>query len=152
METPVNALPEMILLRAESLPEGGVLSPKEFLHLGSRTGINQALSRLTKAGKLLRAARGIYVAPVSGRFGMRPGSNPRNCLEARCGSRQSRPARIGSDGSYGRFCCSALECSLSWHGDFCRRSNNRVRDAVLRRHTMTRLRAPAGPVNPQRRL
>lgn len=71
METPVNALPEMILLRAESLPEGGVLSPKEFLHLGSRTGINQALSRLTKAGKLLRAARGIYVAPVSGRFGMR---------------------------------------------------------------------------------
>lgn len=34
METPVNALPEMILLRAESLPEGGILAPKEFLQLG----------------------------------------------------------------------------------------------------------------------
>ena len=69
--TPVNTLPETILLQAESLPEGGVLSPKEFLHLGSRPAIDQALSRLTKAGKLLRVARGIYVAPLSSRFGTR---------------------------------------------------------------------------------
>ena len=67
----MNTLPETILLQAESLPEGGVLSPKEFLHLGSRPAIDQALSRLTKAGKLLRVARGIYVAPVSSRFGTR---------------------------------------------------------------------------------
>jgi hypothetical protein len=71
METPVNARSEIILLQAESLPEGGVLSPREFLHLGSRPAINQALSRLIKAGKLLRVARGIYVAPVSTRFGTR---------------------------------------------------------------------------------
>lgn len=67
----MNTLPETILLQAESLPEGGVLSPKEFLRLGSRAAIDQALSRLTKAGKLLRVARGIYVAPVSSRFGTR---------------------------------------------------------------------------------
>ncbi|MBW8078438.1 MAG: hypothetical protein GJU76_10280 [Gallionella sp.] len=67
----MNTLPETILLQAESLPEGGVLSPKAFLHLGSRLAIDQAFSRLTKAGKLLRVARGIYVAPVSGRFGTR---------------------------------------------------------------------------------
>jgi hypothetical protein len=71
MQAPMSTLPEIILLRAESLPEGGVLSPKEFLHLGSRPAIDQALSRLTKAGKLLRVARGIYVAPVSSRFGTR---------------------------------------------------------------------------------
>jgi hypothetical protein len=41
-------LPEFILLHAKSLPEGGVLSPKEFLHMGSRDAVDQALSRLTK--------------------------------------------------------------------------------------------------------
>ena len=49
-------LPESILLHAQSLPEGGVLSPKEFLHLGTRAAVDQALSRLTKEGQLLRVA------------------------------------------------------------------------------------------------
>lgn len=71
LRRPVNTLPETILLNLRSLPEGGVLSPKEFLHLGSRTAVDQALSRLTKEGKLLRVARGTYVAPVSSRFGTR---------------------------------------------------------------------------------
>lgn len=67
----MNTLPEAILLHARSLPEGGVLSPKAFLHLGSRVAVDQAFSRLAKAGKLLRVARGAYVAPVSSRFGSR---------------------------------------------------------------------------------
>jgi hypothetical protein len=67
----MNTLPETILLHAQSLPEGGVLSPKEFLHLGSRVAVDQAFSRLSKAGKLLRVARGTYAAPVSSRFGSR---------------------------------------------------------------------------------
>jgi hypothetical protein len=67
----MNTLPETILLHAQSLPEGGVLSPKEFLHMGSRVAVDQAFSRLSKAGKLMRVARGIYVAPVSSRFGSR---------------------------------------------------------------------------------
>lgn len=67
----MSKLPETILLHAQALPEGGVLSPKEFLHLGSRAAVDQALSRLTKEGKLLRAARGTYVVPVSSRFGTR---------------------------------------------------------------------------------
>lgn len=67
----MNTLPETILLHVRALPEGGVLSPKEFLHLGSRAAVDQAFSRLTKEGKLLRVARGIYVAPVSSRFGTR---------------------------------------------------------------------------------
>ena len=67
----MRKLPESILMQAQSLPEGGVLSPKEFLHLGSRAAIDQALSRLTKEGKLLRVSRGTYVTPVSSRFGTR---------------------------------------------------------------------------------
>ncbi len=68
----MRTLPETILLHAHSLSEGGVISPKQFLHLGSRAAVDQALSRLTKQGRLLRAGSGMYVTPVSGRFGTRP--------------------------------------------------------------------------------
>jgi len=68
----MNTLPNTILQQAQSLPEGAVLSPKEFLHLGSRAAVDQAFSRLAKAGKLLRVARGTYAAPVRSRFGTRP--------------------------------------------------------------------------------
>lgn len=67
-------LPEAILQHARSLPEGGVLSPREFLHLGSRAAVDQAFSRLAKANELMRAGRGTYVRPISSRFGTRPPS------------------------------------------------------------------------------
>lgn len=70
----MSTLTESILSAAEALPEGGLLSPKEFLHLGSRAAVDQALSRLAKEGRLLRVGRGTYTRPVSGRFGMRPPS------------------------------------------------------------------------------
>jgi hypothetical protein len=71
INSPMSTLPRSILLHAESLPEGGLMSPKEFLHLASRAAVDQAFSRLTKDGKLLRVGRGIYVKPVSSRFGTR---------------------------------------------------------------------------------
>lgn len=67
----MNTLPKTILQQARSRPEGCVLSPKEFLHLGSRSAVDQAFSRLAKAGTLLRVARGAYAVPVSSRFGSR---------------------------------------------------------------------------------
>jgi hypothetical protein len=70
----MSQLAESILSQAQSLLEGGLLSPKEFLHLGSRAAIDQTLSRLAREGKLLRVGRGAYSLPVNGRFGMRPPS------------------------------------------------------------------------------
>lgn len=67
----MNTLPETILQQARSLQEGGILSPREFLHLGSRSAVDQAFSRLARAGRLLRVARGIYAVPISSRFGSR---------------------------------------------------------------------------------
>ena len=83
----MTMLPESILLHAQSLPEGGVLSPKEFLHLGSRAAVDQALCRLAQQGKLLRVARGTYVMPVSSRFGTRAPSPEKvvNALAAQSG-------------------------------------------------------------------
>jgi hypothetical protein len=65
----MSALKAEILAQIKALPEGGILSAKEFLHVGSRAAIDQNLSRLAKEGKLLRVARGIYAMPVTTRFG-----------------------------------------------------------------------------------
>lgn len=68
------SLSEVILQEAAKLAEGGSLTARLFLHLASRAAVDQALSRLAKQGKLMRVARGSYVAPVIGRFGPRPPS------------------------------------------------------------------------------
>jgi hypothetical protein len=60
----MRSIPQAIFERSQSLSEGGVLAPKEFLHLGSRAAVDQAFCRLARAGQLMRIARGIYVAPV----------------------------------------------------------------------------------------
>jgi len=62
---------EQILNYAKKLPEGVVLSAKALLHLGSRSSIDQAFSRLHRGGDLLRISRGLYVLPVQTRFGTR---------------------------------------------------------------------------------
>lgn len=59
---------------AQATAEGQMLSPREFLHLGSRAAVDQAFSRLTAKGLLLRVGQGLYTRPVDGRFGPRPPS------------------------------------------------------------------------------
>jgi hypothetical protein len=83
----MSQLAQSILSFAQSLPEGGLLSPKEFLHLGSRAAIDQTLSRLAREGTLLRVGRGVYSLPISGRFGPRPPSTESvvEAIEARSG-------------------------------------------------------------------
>ena len=83
----MSHLAENILSAAGAMPEGGLLSPKEFLHLGSRAAIDKTLSRLTQKGKLIRVSRGSYVAPHTGRFGDRPPSTESvvQAIETSCG-------------------------------------------------------------------
>jgi len=67
----MKRLTESILAEAAKLPEGTPITAKMWLHLGNRAALDQALSRLVRRGKLLRAGRGVYVAPVASRFGSR---------------------------------------------------------------------------------
>lgn len=67
----VQRLTEQILAHAETLPEGTPLAAKSLLHLGSRAGVDQALSRLAERGQLIRAGRGVYLRPIKSRFGAR---------------------------------------------------------------------------------
>jgi predicted transcriptional regulator of viral defense system len=77
----MERLSEQIIEKALSLPEGAPIAAKALLHLGSRAAIDQALSRLRRRGQLLRAGRGLYVRPVSSRFGSRAPS-VKSLLEA----------------------------------------------------------------------
>ncbi len=74
----MSQLVQSIVAAAQALPEGGLLSPKEFLHLASRAAVDQALARLTREEKLLRVGRGVYALPVRGRFAAR--QTPRDHL------------------------------------------------------------------------
>ena len=57
------------ILEFARLQPGGVVAATDFLHVGSRDAIDQALSRLARNGKLLRLTRGIYALPVQSKFG-----------------------------------------------------------------------------------
>lgn len=73
----MQPLAEHILEYAAASSEGTPIVAKELLHLGTRAAIDQALSRLAQRGVLLRAGRGIYVLPVTTRFGQRAPSAER---------------------------------------------------------------------------
>jgi hypothetical protein len=67
----MRTVAENILSQAKTLPEGALISAKEFLHLGSRAAVDQALKRLEQRKELMRLFRGAYVRPVETRFGTR---------------------------------------------------------------------------------
>ena len=52
-----------------SLPEATPICAGALLHLGNRTAVDQALSRLARAGRLMRICQGVYMRPVETRFG-----------------------------------------------------------------------------------
>ena len=66
------SLPRKIMSQAAASPEGELLCPSALLHLGSRAAVDQALSRLTRKGELMRVCQGVYVQPIQTRFGPRP--------------------------------------------------------------------------------
>lgn len=67
-------LSQQILEVAGKRPEGSLLAAKQFLALGKRDAVDQALRRLAARGKLVKITRGRYALPVRSRFGTRPPS------------------------------------------------------------------------------
>lgn len=67
----MQRLTGQILGIAAALPEGTPVAAKSLLHLGNRAAVDQALSRLAERGQLIRAGRGVYLRPITSRFGTR---------------------------------------------------------------------------------
>jgi len=70
--TDMEPLTTAVINHVGKAPEGVPVSAKELLHLGTRTAVDQTLSRLARRGGLMRIGRGLYVRPIEGRFGIRP--------------------------------------------------------------------------------
>ena len=63
-DRPVTGVADAIMKRVNAHGRGRwVCTPKDFLDLGSREAVDQALSRLVRAGRLRRAGRGLYDLP-----------------------------------------------------------------------------------------
>jgi hypothetical protein len=92
-------LANAIMSRIEKLPEGTPVSAKMLLGLGTRAGVDQALSRLHRRGQLIRMGRGLYVLPVQSRFGKRAPA-PEKVIEAFAAQRgetiTSSPAAVAN--------------------------------------------------------
>src|SRR5262245_599195 len=67
----MQTIAERILEHTQTQPEGVLLSAKEFLHLGNRAAVDQALKRLAEGNELWRLYRGVYVRPVKTKYGPR---------------------------------------------------------------------------------
>jgi hypothetical protein len=66
----MSSIVNKILRRARAHGRGRVFTPTDFLDLGSRAAVDQALSRLANDGRLRRLTRGLYDYPrVHSRLG-----------------------------------------------------------------------------------
>jgi len=63
MKTLTTPVPDRIMSRVRACGRGGVFTPGDFLDVGARAAVDQALSRLVRNGKLRRLARGVYDFP-----------------------------------------------------------------------------------------
>jgi hypothetical protein len=63
METLMSSMPDQIVRRLRARGRGAVFTPKDFLDLGARAAIDQALSRLVRKGTVRRLTRGLYDYP-----------------------------------------------------------------------------------------
>ena len=67
MKTASASVPDQIMKRVRASGRGSVFTPSDFLDVAARGAVDQALSRLTKAGDLRRLARGLYDFPKTHR-------------------------------------------------------------------------------------
>ncbi len=63
MKTAYASVPDRIMKRVRASGRGSVFTPSDFLDMAVRGAVDQALSRLAKAGDLRRLARGLYDFP-----------------------------------------------------------------------------------------
>ena len=75
---------------------GSVWSAKDFLDLGTRASVDQALRRLTLAGKIRRVARGLYDFPRAGAIVSQRAPDPRAVAKAAARARGAHIVPTGA--------------------------------------------------------
>ena len=63
---------EIVRRWIDSMPEGAVIRSQDLAHLVDRTQASRVMARLARVGRLMRVARGMYVAVTASRLGPVP--------------------------------------------------------------------------------
>lgn len=63
MKLSATSVPDRVMKRVRASGRGSVFTPSDFLTVGARSSVDQALSRLVKSGQLRRLAHGLYDFP-----------------------------------------------------------------------------------------
>jgi len=83
MPNPQSSIPAAIRDRTSSAAKPRVWTPEDFVDLGPRTAVDQALHRLVAAKHLRRIARGLYDTPRTNRLtGKLTYPDPRDVIDA----------------------------------------------------------------------
>jgi hypothetical protein len=91
MRGPALDLKSTILSRMAHKAPFGVWTPSDFLDLGPRDAVDQALHRLTRSQHIRRIARGLYDSPGNNTLTGKPtSSDPRGVIDALARRDQSR--------------------------------------------------------------
>jgi hypothetical protein len=94
-----KSLDAKLLQRVRRRGRGSVCTPPEFLDLGTRAAVDQALSRLVRQGVLRRVSRGVYGYPEQNHLLGELSPRPEEVAKAlaRRGAQKLQPSR--------GFCC-----------------------------------------------
>lgn len=95
--TTTNAIRAQI----ERLPRGEPFTPAVLLAHGTRAAVDQALSRMVRAGALARVARGVYVVPTVSRYVGRVSPSPWKVAEATAHARGELIQIAGAEAALG---------------------------------------------------
>ena len=96
----------------------GVWTPTDFLDLGSRDAIDQALSRMASAGDIRRITRGLYDLPRSNRLtGKRTNPDPRRVIDALARRDQARMLVDGLTAANDLGLTDAVPAKIAVHTD-----------------------------------
>jgi hypothetical protein len=117
----------------------GVWTPTDFLDLGSRHAIDQALSRMTSAGDIRRVTRGLYDLPRANTLTGKPTNpDPRRVIDALARRDQTRMLIDGLTAANDLGLTDAVPAKIAVHTDA------RLRPIKLGAQTITfKLTAPS---------
>ena len=96
----------------------GVWSPTDFLDLGSRDAVDQALSRMTKAGVIRRISRGLYDLPRPNSLTGKPTNpDPRRVIDALARRDHARMLVDGLTAANDLGLTNAVPAKITIHSD-----------------------------------
>jgi len=140
-----QTLTEKIQSRLRTREEGHVFVTGDFLDLGTRAAVDQALSRLARQGAIRRIGRGIYDRPrVNARLGVALSPAPEEVANAIASSGASRLQVAGAQAANALGLSTQVPARIVYLTDGTPRTVRVGNQTLVFRHTSPRNMATAG--------